>query len=192
MSSTTQEHQKLIWPTHKLVCGPGKANPFLWPDLSQSELDAATKLLELPLEKQLSVEGCRLKDYIASAVIAPEKAYPLVLHSLHRPGMSNLADAVDHRQYLLLFARKFYGALPASGRVFSQPCLTRVNHYLVTICALNELTKDIDPLILIRPVEQLKEYLTVELPKTNPVEAKALLPAFEETFASMLRVPRGE
>ncbi|BGP39498.1 hypothetical protein JCM10449v2_003449 [Rhodotorula kratochvilovae] len=35
----SREHQKLVWPVHKLVCGPGKANPFLWPALSQQEVD---------------------------------------------------------------------------------------------------------------------------------------------------------
>ncbi|GAA5902548.1 hypothetical protein JCM6882_009313 [Rhodosporidiobolus microsporus] len=33
----SKEHQKLVWPVHKLVCGPGKANPFLWPSLTDEE-----------------------------------------------------------------------------------------------------------------------------------------------------------
>ncbi|GAA5848391.1 hypothetical protein JCM9279_006551 [Rhodotorula babjevae] len=32
------ECQKLIWSVHKRVCGPGKANPFVWPCLSDDEL----------------------------------------------------------------------------------------------------------------------------------------------------------
>ncbi|BGP39505.1 hypothetical protein JCM10449v2_003456 [Rhodotorula kratochvilovae] len=37
------EHQKLVWPVHKLVCGVGKANPFLWPKLTAKEADDAIK-----------------------------------------------------------------------------------------------------------------------------------------------------
>ncbi|BGP18443.1 hypothetical protein JCM10213_003176 [Rhodosporidiobolus nylandii] len=36
----SREHQKLIWPAHKLVCGP-LAVPFRWPDLSQAEMQDA-------------------------------------------------------------------------------------------------------------------------------------------------------
>ncbi|BGP39516.1 hypothetical protein JCM10450v2_003482 [Rhodotorula kratochvilovae] len=32
------EHQKLVWFAHKAVCGPGKANPFVWPAFTQAEL----------------------------------------------------------------------------------------------------------------------------------------------------------
>ncbi|GAA5942342.1 hypothetical protein JCM10213_004144 [Rhodosporidiobolus nylandii] len=41
----SREHQKLIWPVHKLVCWP-RSNPFLWPDLSPEELDDAKQNLE--------------------------------------------------------------------------------------------------------------------------------------------------
>ncbi|GAA5938590.1 hypothetical protein JCM3775_002166 [Rhodotorula graminis] len=33
------DHQKLMWKWHRRVCGPGKANPFIWPLLSQLEAD---------------------------------------------------------------------------------------------------------------------------------------------------------
>ncbi|GAA5938580.1 hypothetical protein JCM3775_002163 [Rhodotorula graminis] len=33
------DHQKLVWKAHRRVCGPGKANPFMWPLLSQLEAD---------------------------------------------------------------------------------------------------------------------------------------------------------
>ncbi|GAA5948157.1 hypothetical protein JCM10213_001687 [Rhodosporidiobolus nylandii] len=36
----SREHQKLIWPAHKLVCGP-LAVPFRWPKLSEEELEDA-------------------------------------------------------------------------------------------------------------------------------------------------------
>ncbi|GAA5914396.1 hypothetical protein JCM8208_002838 [Rhodotorula glutinis] len=35
------DHQKLVWKVHGRVCGPGKANPFTWPLLSQLEGDEA-------------------------------------------------------------------------------------------------------------------------------------------------------
>ncbi|GAA5887978.1 hypothetical protein JCM6882_000823 [Rhodosporidiobolus microsporus] len=44
----SREHQKLVWPVHKLVCGPGKANPFLWPALSKEELTRMLKNLDEP------------------------------------------------------------------------------------------------------------------------------------------------
>ncbi|GAA6043778.1 hypothetical protein JCM8097_007698 [Rhodosporidiobolus ruineniae] len=39
----------LIWPLHKKVCGPGKANPFTWPDLTEEEGEAAKKHLRTPV-----------------------------------------------------------------------------------------------------------------------------------------------
>ncbi|GAA5846152.1 hypothetical protein JCM9279_005838 [Rhodotorula babjevae] len=33
------DHQKLVWKAHRRVCGPGKANLFAWPLLSQLEAD---------------------------------------------------------------------------------------------------------------------------------------------------------
>ncbi|GAA5909813.1 hypothetical protein JCM6882_002683 [Rhodosporidiobolus microsporus] len=40
----SKEHQKLIWPHHKRVCGP-RSNPFIWPGLTQDEAEEAKKLL---------------------------------------------------------------------------------------------------------------------------------------------------
>ncbi|GAA5990922.1 hypothetical protein JCM10908_000083 [Rhodotorula pacifica] len=34
----SKEHQKLVWDTHKLVCGPEKASPFTPPELTKMEL----------------------------------------------------------------------------------------------------------------------------------------------------------
>ncbi|BGP15653.1 hypothetical protein JCM10213v2_003642 [Rhodosporidiobolus nylandii] len=41
----SRAHQKLIWPAHKRVCGPGRCNPFLWPDLTKDEAEEAKKHL---------------------------------------------------------------------------------------------------------------------------------------------------
>ena len=32
-----------VWKAHRRVCGPGKANPFTWPLLSQLEADEIVK-----------------------------------------------------------------------------------------------------------------------------------------------------
>ncbi|GAA5909805.1 hypothetical protein JCM6882_002680 [Rhodosporidiobolus microsporus] len=40
----SKEHQKLIWPSHKRVCGP-RSNPFVWPELTQEEAEEARKFL---------------------------------------------------------------------------------------------------------------------------------------------------
>ncbi|GAA6041053.1 hypothetical protein JCM8097_004692 [Rhodosporidiobolus ruineniae] len=42
----SREHQKLLWPVHKKVCGPGKANPSTWPALSTQEQEEVVSLLE--------------------------------------------------------------------------------------------------------------------------------------------------
>ncbi|GAA5837921.1 hypothetical protein JCM9279_004068 [Rhodotorula babjevae] len=43
-------HQKLVWPAHRLVCGSGKANPFIHPDLSEDEAAMARKSSKAELE----------------------------------------------------------------------------------------------------------------------------------------------
>ncbi|GAA6043789.1 hypothetical protein JCM8097_007706 [Rhodosporidiobolus ruineniae] len=45
----SREHQKLVWYAHKLVCGPGKANPFFWPELSRDESKEAIDNLHTPV-----------------------------------------------------------------------------------------------------------------------------------------------
>ncbi|GAA5984518.1 hypothetical protein JCM10908_003381 [Rhodotorula pacifica] len=44
MLSVPSEHQKLVWPGHKLVCGPDKARPFRLPDYSQKNLKVLATL----------------------------------------------------------------------------------------------------------------------------------------------------
>ncbi|GAA6043815.1 hypothetical protein JCM8097_002062 [Rhodosporidiobolus ruineniae] len=51
-----REHQKLLWPVHKKVCGPGKANPFTWPGFSNSEAS------EIEQHLHDFVNGLRLGD----------------------------------------------------------------------------------------------------------------------------------
>ncbi|GAA5914377.1 hypothetical protein JCM8208_002829 [Rhodotorula glutinis] len=39
ISFCSPDHQALVWKAHRPFCGPGKANPFTWPTLSQLEAD---------------------------------------------------------------------------------------------------------------------------------------------------------
>ncbi|BGP15666.1 hypothetical protein JCM10213_006164 [Rhodosporidiobolus nylandii] len=52
----SREHQKLIWPVHKRVCGPRKCSPFCWPDLTHDEVDAVLKIMHIPI---FSASGTR-------------------------------------------------------------------------------------------------------------------------------------
>ncbi|GAA5945763.1 hypothetical protein JCM3775_005843 [Rhodotorula graminis] len=44
--SCSRDHQKLVWPAHKLVCGPGKALPFAMLPLLDSDIAQVKKLLD--------------------------------------------------------------------------------------------------------------------------------------------------
>ncbi|GAA5914397.1 hypothetical protein JCM8208_002839 [Rhodotorula glutinis] len=44
-----KDHQKLVWPGHKTVCGPGRAHPFVIVALSDSELAWAKGHLDVRL-----------------------------------------------------------------------------------------------------------------------------------------------
>ncbi|GAA5895025.1 hypothetical protein JCM8208_000090 [Rhodotorula glutinis] len=43
------DHQALVWPVHKHVCGRRRANPLRLPDLSNDELDHLLSVVDLPL-----------------------------------------------------------------------------------------------------------------------------------------------
>ncbi|GAA6039904.1 hypothetical protein JCM8097_006792 [Rhodosporidiobolus ruineniae] len=79
----SSEHQKLLWPVHKKVCGPGKANPFFWPHLSQDEANEAKRHLQT---KSSRLSGLQ-PDSIASA--------------LRKHGV----QPADHQQLILLEIR---------------------------------------------------------------------------------------
>jgi len=44
-----------VWPAHNLVCGPGKANPFLWPRLTSREAEEAVKHKDVLFLGQASI-----------------------------------------------------------------------------------------------------------------------------------------
>ncbi|GAA5964741.1 hypothetical protein JCM3765_002539, partial [Sporobolomyces pararoseus] len=56
----SREHQKLVWSTHKRVCGK-RSSPFRWPGFSQSELDRISEVSTHPIETQAK-EGISMLD----------------------------------------------------------------------------------------------------------------------------------
>ncbi|GAA6043829.1 hypothetical protein JCM8097_002074 [Rhodosporidiobolus ruineniae] len=90
----SREHQKLLWPVHKKVCGPGKAYPFMWPPLSQDEADEATKHLHTRpaasdedsistmLMRDWSVADQAQVDYIRSLTQAAPQSLSTLLQQL--------------------------------------------------------------------------------------------------------------
>ncbi|BGP15647.1 hypothetical protein JCM10213v2_003636 [Rhodosporidiobolus nylandii] len=69
----SREHQKLIWPVHKRVCGPGKCNPFRCPDLTEEEAKDVKKHAETVYQvdgvncRTLLEEVCEMARYAAAA-----------------------------------------------------------------------------------------------------------------------------
>ncbi|GAA6043774.1 hypothetical protein JCM8097_007696 [Rhodosporidiobolus ruineniae] len=92
----SREHQKLIWPVHKQVCGPGKANPFTWPPLSQSELEDAKQDLHYKVA-YLGGHDLSLSDILTST-----EAF---LESLTE-GRGDVSDPVRQQILLALRAHK--------------------------------------------------------------------------------------
>ncbi|GAA5903809.1 hypothetical protein JCM8208_006585 [Rhodotorula glutinis] len=45
--------QKLVWNVHKRVCGPGKANPFVWPLLSKDESREIIEHMDEPIPRSV-------------------------------------------------------------------------------------------------------------------------------------------
>ncbi|GAA5975931.1 hypothetical protein JCM5350_000782 [Sporobolomyces pararoseus] len=56
----SRDHQKLVWSTHKRVCGK-RSSPFRWPGFSQSELDRILEISQHPIYTQAQ-EGKSLLD----------------------------------------------------------------------------------------------------------------------------------
>ncbi|GAA6047081.1 hypothetical protein JCM3770_004187 [Rhodotorula araucariae] len=64
------EHQKLVWPVHKLVCGPGKANPFLWPKLTAKEAEDAVQHKDVCIRNGISISELLQKQRVRPAMVA--------------------------------------------------------------------------------------------------------------------------
>ncbi|CDR48896.1 RHTO0S21e01200g1_1 [Rhodotorula toruloides] len=70
------EHQKLAWHMHRMFCGPGKANPFRWPPLTPKEAEAATRILDLPINTVMP-HSATLFQELQVVVHCPRSEMPL-------------------------------------------------------------------------------------------------------------------
>ncbi|GAA6044166.1 hypothetical protein JCM8097_003732 [Rhodosporidiobolus ruineniae] len=51
------EHQKLVWPVHKLFCGPGRAKPFILPLFTEDEANDMLGRLDEPFDDVDGITG---------------------------------------------------------------------------------------------------------------------------------------
>ncbi|BGP39504.1 hypothetical protein JCM10449v2_003455 [Rhodotorula kratochvilovae] len=66
------EHQKLVWPVHKLVCGPGKANPFRFPKLTAKEAEDAIQHKDVRIHNKITIAELIQKERVPSHKVADE------------------------------------------------------------------------------------------------------------------------
>ncbi|GAA5914388.1 hypothetical protein JCM8208_002832 [Rhodotorula glutinis] len=103
------DHQKLVWKAHRRVCGPGKANPFTWPLLSQLEAD---EIIEHMHESTgiFADPGAGAKS-VAGAMHACEgfkpEELPAFIHGL-TVDLSTFPEAVTSAQQLFLGTIRAY------------------------------------------------------------------------------------
>ncbi|GAA6041071.1 hypothetical protein JCM8097_004705 [Rhodosporidiobolus ruineniae] len=94
----SKEHQKLLWPVHKKVCGPGKANPFLWPDLAPDEVEDAKKHLNTDLA--FGIPGFETFAATLRAMRIPESQHEDWIEALGEGRSANLTT-FQKQQHLL-------------------------------------------------------------------------------------------
>ncbi|GAA5894943.1 hypothetical protein JCM8208_000070 [Rhodotorula glutinis] len=124
----SRDHQKLVWKAHRVVCGPGKANPFLVPPFGEDEvpyiMDAC--MHEFPTAKISAIfklsagSWARLAPHgklsvfsilsqtgiVTAAEFGPTRVAPYVgelgaAHLLERPSASAWLALVRHWTYEL-------------------------------------------------------------------------------------------
>ncbi|GAA6043823.1 hypothetical protein JCM8097_002068 [Rhodosporidiobolus ruineniae] len=91
----SQEHQKLVWPWHKKVCGEN-GNPFTFPALSKDEVKYALSIIDSPLKGFGT-----LREKLASFARVPPERIPACISTSGQPG-----SPMD-RQLTLLYLRFF-------------------------------------------------------------------------------------
>ncbi|GAA6010669.1 hypothetical protein JCM10207_007795 [Rhodosporidiobolus poonsookiae] len=82
------EHQKLLWPVHRDVCG-ANSNPFRWPLLSNDEVDDASKNLTVAQSGEASLQG------FMSMIGAP----PSISPSFLKFGVTKLLSGVRSSEF---------------------------------------------------------------------------------------------
>ncbi|GAA6041060.1 hypothetical protein JCM8097_004695 [Rhodosporidiobolus ruineniae] len=110
----SKEHQKLLWPVHKKVCGPGKASPFMWPDLSQVENEAAKRLLRVEQLRGSKDWHLSLEYMLRGMNCCPEK-YETLLDDLTEHGTTTLPVANKHDTLVLIRTALASAAEPFDG-----------------------------------------------------------------------------
>ncbi|GAA5914666.1 hypothetical protein JCM8208_000406 [Rhodotorula glutinis] len=65
------KHQKLVWPAHKLVCGPGKAHPFAMLPLLDVELEQARQLLHSTLGVGTEADSQKFRAALEELDVVP-------------------------------------------------------------------------------------------------------------------------
>ncbi|BGP15632.1 hypothetical protein JCM10213_004152 [Rhodosporidiobolus nylandii] len=98
----SREHQKLIWPAHKLVCGLGKCDPFRWPLLSEEEVEACTSLL---IDDPAFLEALDIP--VTPGPYKDAALWLVVLRELSHPDSAISSDEGSTRQSLLHLVRNW-------------------------------------------------------------------------------------
>ncbi|BGP31561.1 hypothetical protein JCM10296v2_003333 [Rhodotorula toruloides] len=70
--------EKLLWPLHRFFRGPGKANPFKWPALSQEETQPALQNLHTPPGPH--AKGSFAKASTIAELLRDEAGIPSIQH----------------------------------------------------------------------------------------------------------------
>ncbi|GAA6039900.1 hypothetical protein JCM8097_006790 [Rhodosporidiobolus ruineniae] len=132
----SSEHQKLVWFAHKQVCGPGKANPFVWPDLSQTEANEACKYLHTwsrsgphamaPLATFLNQ---RFPAFTSKGALAPQ------IQALTRQKKHHFSGSYSLRQNLLRDIRSYEAARMSVTNTEPAEVVDRVLRRTSNFCA---------------------------------------------------------
>ncbi|GAA5974303.1 hypothetical protein JCM11641_006724 [Rhodosporidiobolus odoratus] len=99
---SSRDCQKVVWFVHKRVCGPGKANPFRFPPLTEDEVK---RVVELKNTKMLFTEGIAgpsIWDTIESWSKLPAQQ---VLDALKTPSTALLGT--EHTAHLTCTIRSY-------------------------------------------------------------------------------------
>ncbi|GAA5917415.1 hypothetical protein JCM6882_000854 [Rhodosporidiobolus microsporus] len=140
----SREHQKLVYFAHKKVCGE-RANPFLWPDLSEEEAEEAGETLDdNPDHSGLRFLSLRQEVGLRYPHLAGH-GLPSLIRSLTSPSPAkNLSPALQQHLLLLVYnsqSRQHMKATLLSGDIYSFQSRSTPIHFAASAMSqfLNEL-----------------------------------------------------
>ncbi|GAA6043792.1 hypothetical protein JCM8097_007709 [Rhodosporidiobolus ruineniae] len=140
----TQEHQKLVWPYHKEVCGK-KGNPFLFPGLSKDEVDFAIKHVDTPVTT-FGMRPISIKQSLVELLGRVPRDIPSLIRSLSKDGTPQYAQLIQ--QALLLKIRGVCGQLavaPFETQGTQEDFLLSTNVWQKTMGTCSVVTQSIRP-----------------------------------------------